>query len=126
VPTIGVPTAIAPTWTPSPAPVPTLTQTPSASDPPGGGTLTLSADSVLLSPLIGGSLTLTANGGPVSWSIAEPDSVLGSLTVSQSSGTLSDGQSVTVALTAPQLGSLHTQLTVEPGEQPVTVLLARG
>ena len=81
---------------------------------------------MLLSPLIGGSLTLTANGGPVSWSITEPASVLGTLTVSPSSGTLNDGQSVTVTLTAPRLGSLDTQLTVEPGDQPVTVLLALG
>ena len=134
VPTISVPTAITPTGTPSPGPTTTVTVTPAPSespsgspgDSPGAGTLTVSADSVLLSPLMGGSLTLTANGGPVSWSITEPASVLDSLTVSPSSGTLNDGQSVTVILTAPRLGSLNTQLTVEPGDQPVTVLLALG
>ncbi|WP_187366097.1 hypothetical protein [Trebonia kvetii] len=43
-----------------------------------------------------------------------------------SSGTLNAGQRVTVTLTAPQLDPLNTQLTLEPGDQPVTVLLAVG
>ena len=42
---------------------------------------------MLLSPLLGGSLTLTASGGPVSWSISEPASLLGKLTVAPASGT---------------------------------------
>jgi hypothetical protein len=86
----------------------------------------MSPGSVVLSPLIGRSLTLTANGGPVSLSITEPASVLGSLAVSPSAGLLSAGQSVTITLTASQLDSFDTQLTVEPGDQPVTVLLALG
>ena len=86
-------------------------------------TLTVSPTTVLLTPLLGGSLTLTASGGPVSWSIAEPASLLGKLTVSPASGTLSAGASVTVTITVSVLLSLDTQLTVQPGGQPVTVLL---
>ena len=42
----------------------------------------MSPTTVLLSPLLGGSVTLTANGGPVSWSmISEPASLLGTLSV---------------------------------------------
>jgi hypothetical protein len=86
----------------------------------------VSPTTVLLTPLLGGSLTLTASGGPVSWSIAEPASLLGKLTVAPASGTLGAGASVTVTLTVSVLLSLDTQLTVQPGGQPVTVLLGAG
>jgi RNA polymerase sigma factor (sigma-70 family) len=89
-------------------------------------TLTVSPTTVLLTPLLGGSLTLTASGGPVSWSIAEPASLLGKLTVAPTSGTLSAGASVRVAITVSVLLSLDAQLTVQPGGQPVTVLLGAG
>jgi hypothetical protein len=52
--------------------------------------------------------------------------MLSSLSVTPSSGTLSAGRSVTITLTALQLDWLDAQLTVEPGDQPVTVLLALG
>jgi RNA polymerase sigma factor (sigma-70 family) len=90
------------------------------------GTLSVSPTTVLLSPLLGGTLTLTASGGPVSWSIAEPASLLGELIVAPGSGTLSAGGSVTVAITVSGLLSLDTQLTVQPGGQAVTVLLGLG
>ncbi|MGH3212318.1 MAG: RNA polymerase sigma factor [Trebonia sp.] len=101
-----------------------------AATPAGGtvsaGTLSVSPTTVLLSPLLGGSLTLTASGGPVSWSIAEPASLLGELIVTPTSGTLSAGSSVTVAITVSGLVSLDTQLTVQPGGQAVTVVLGLG
>ena len=53
----------------------------------GRGTLTVSPRTVLLSPLLGGSLTLTASGGPVAWTITEPASLIGELTVLPASGT---------------------------------------
>ncbi|MDX6419784.1 MAG: hypothetical protein QOG28_4404, partial [Trebonia sp.] len=86
----------------------------------------VSPTTVLLSPLLGGTLTLTASGGPVSWSIAEPASLLGELIVAPGSGTLSAGGSVTVAITVSGLLSLDTKLTVQPGGQAVTVLLGLG
>jgi hypothetical protein len=86
----------------------------------------VSPTTVLLSPLLGGSLTLTASGGPVSWSISEPASLLGKLIVAPASGTLSAGSSVTVAVTVSGLVSLDTQLTVQPGGQAVTVVLGLG
>jgi len=81
---------------------------------------------VLLSPLLGGTLTLTASGGPASWSISEPASLLGKLIVTPLSGTLSAGGSATVTITVTGLLSLDTQLTVQPGGQLVTVLLGLG
>ena len=90
------------------------------------GTLTVLPRTVLLSPLLGGSLTLTASGGPVGWTISEPASLLGKLTVSPSSGTLDAGDSATVTFTVTGLVTLDAQLTAEPGDQQVTVLLGLG
>ncbi|MGD0560823.1 MAG: hypothetical protein ABSA93_38365, partial [Streptosporangiaceae bacterium] len=70
--------------------------------------------------------TLTAAGGPVSWAISEPSTLLGELTASPSSGTLTAGESVTVTLTVAGLLSLDTEITVSPGDIPVTVLLGLG
>jgi hypothetical protein len=77
----------------------------------------------VLTPLLGSTLTLTADGGPVNWSISEPASLLGELDVSPSSGTLRAGQSAQVTITVSGLASLDTQLTVSPGGQAVTVVL---
>lgn len=106
----------------------TLTVSPAtlSSGSPIAGTLTVSPTTVLLSALLGGTLTLTASGGPVSWSISEPASLLGKLTVNPSVGTLSAGDTVTVSMTVAGLTSLATQLTVQPGGQPVTLLLGPG
>jgi hypothetical protein len=93
---------------------------------PIAGTLSVSPATVLLSPLLGGTMTLTASGGPVSWSIAEPASLLGELAVAPESGSLGAGASVTVAITVSGLVSLDTQLTVEPGGHVVTVVLGLG
>jgi RNA polymerase sigma factor (sigma-70 family) len=106
----------------------TLTVSPTtlSSGSPSAGTVTVSPTTVLLSPLLGGTLTLSASGGPVSWSISEPASLLGKLTVNPSLGTLSAGGTVTVTMTVVGLTSLDTQLTVQPGGQPVTLLLGPG
>ena len=90
---------------------------------PAQGTLTVSPSTVVLTPLLGSSITLTAEGGPVSGSISEPASLLGELIVSPSSGTLEAGQSTTVSISVSGLASLDTTLTVNPGSHPVTVVL---
>jgi hypothetical protein len=69
---------------------------------------------------------LTASGGPVSWSITLPSTLLGHLSVSKSSGTLAAGQSVAVTIKVTGLASLDTTLEVEPGGTPVTVLAGLG
>jgi hypothetical protein len=94
------------------------------STPALAGSLSVSPSTVSLSALVGGTLTLTANGGPVTWSISEPTSLLGLLTVTPSSGTLAAGQSVTVHLTVSLLTALTTTLTVTPGDQIVNLLIA--
>ncbi|MGH3269330.1 MAG: sigma-70 family RNA polymerase sigma factor [Trebonia sp.] len=93
----------------------------SSSAPAGQGTLSVSPSSLVLAPLLGGTCTLTAVGGPVSWSISEPSSLPGELVVSPASGTLADGQSTRVTITVNGLVSLDTQLTVSPGGLQITV-----
>jgi RNA polymerase sigma factor (sigma-70 family) len=116
------PTGTSPT---APGGGPTTTAA-SPSATPSAGTLLVSPTTVLLSPLLGGSLTLTASGGPVSWSISEPVSLLGKLTVAPAAGTLSTGTSVTVTISVTGLASLDSQLTVSPGGHAVTVVLGLG
>jgi hypothetical protein len=117
--------------------VPVVTLTPASSSPPSSsssppvqapaaGTLSVSPGTVVLTPLLGSSITLTAEGGPVSWSVAEPASLLGELIVSPTSGTLAAGQSTTVSISVSGLASLDTTLTVNPGDHPVTVVLGVG
>ncbi len=94
--------------------------------PPAPGTLSVSPTTILLSPLTGASLTLAASGGPVTWSITEPSSLIGRVRVSPSSGTLASGQSVTVTLSVSGLASVDSQLIVNPGGIAVTVVLGVG
>jgi hypothetical protein len=81
---------------------------------------------VLLSPVLGASITLTASGGPVNWSIAESSSLLGRVTVSPSSGTLAAGQSVTVSIRVASLISIDSALTVNPGGITIHVVIGVG
>jgi RNA polymerase sigma factor (sigma-70 family) len=127
----GSPSATAPSSGHSTSPAPSASTTPagppsSAPPPPRQGTLSVTPTSILLSPVTGGSMTLTASGGPVTWSISEPSSLIGKLTVAPSAGTLASGQSVTVTLSVSGLASVDSQLTVNPGGITVTVLLGVG
>jgi hypothetical protein len=87
------------------------------------GTLTVSPTQVVLSTLGGTSVTISAVGGPVSWSISEASSLIGALNVSPAAGTLQAGQQVTVSITVSSLASLDTTLTVNPGGHAITVLI---
>jgi hypothetical protein len=72
------------------------------------------------------SITVTASGGPVTWSITESSSLIGGLTAAPSSGTLAAGQSVTVTVSASDLLTVGGQLTVNPGGIAVSVVLGAG
>jgi RNA polymerase sigma factor (sigma-70 family) len=125
----STPTASDPTATPSPSAFPSASASPSVSviaSAPLTGALGLSTSTVELTLLGHGTLTLTAGGGPVSWSISEPSSLLGALTVNPSAGTLAAGDSVTVQISVTGLASLDTTLTVNPGGHTVAVVLGLG
>ena len=109
------------------APTPGHTQpppNPSPSPPqPSPGTLSVSPGSMTLSGVGStGSFTITASGGTVSYSIANPAS--GDLAVSSSVGSLSAGESVTVSVTVVSDTGLasETDLSVNPGGLAVAVL----
>ena len=91
------------------------------------GTLTVSPASLglrlSLSGLWSGTLTLTAQGGPVSgYHVTVPVPLLQDLTVSQASGSLAAGQSVHVQVTAAGAALFSTALlTVNPGGLSVPV-----
>ena len=94
--------------------------------PPAQGILLVSPTTIVLTVSGGGALTLTAENGPVSWSISESASLVGKLIVSPASGTLAAGQSTQVTISVNGLASVDTTLTVNPGGQRVTVLLGVG
>ena len=93
----------------------------------GPGTLSLSTGALRLVSVKGiatAKFTLTARGGPVSYSITPGASLIGSMSVSPSSGTLASGASVTVTVTSTSLVALNGQLTVNPGGQTIAVVLS--
>ncbi|HEX6520595.1 MAG TPA: RNA polymerase sigma factor [Streptosporangiaceae bacterium] len=87
------------------------------------GTLTVSPTTVVLSTLGGTEVRLTAVGGPVSWSIGEQSSLIGSLNVAPSAGTLQAGQTAAISISVNGLASIDTVLTVNPGGHAITVVL---
>jgi hypothetical protein len=90
---------------------------------------------IVVSALSGASLTLTASGGPVSWSVTESSGLIGQLSVTPSSGRLLAGQSTTVSvnvtgsllgLAVPRTGGgvcVDCQLTINPGGIVVSVVI---
>jgi hypothetical protein len=91
------------------------------------GTLTVSPASLGLQLSLGslwtGTLTLTAEGGPVSgYHVTVPVPLLQDLTLSQASGSLAAGQSVHIQVTAVGAALFSTALlTVNPGGLSVPV-----
>jgi hypothetical protein len=128
-PSSGPPTPVSA----SSSPVPSATRTAPASSPPAStpapaaGTLSLSTGTLRLVSVKGvatAKFTLTARGGPVSYSITPGSSLVGSLSVTPSAGSLAAGASVTVTVTSTSLVALNGQLTVNPGGQTITVILS--
>jgi hypothetical protein len=50
-----------------------------------------------------------------------PSGLLGSVAVSQQSGTLEAGQSATITVSGTGIASVGSQLTISPGDRTVTV-----
>jgi RNA polymerase sigma factor (sigma-70 family) len=115
--------------TPPPSSVPPSSTPPSSAPPPpppARGTLSVSPTAIVLTPLLGSKIALEAIGGPVNWSISQPSSLLGGLSVSPSSGTLAARQRVWVTIRTSLL-SLDSQLTVTTTSgQQFTVTVVAG
>ena len=116
----------------NPAPSPTKAKKPnpkpsssgsSSPTPPPAGTLTGIPSTVTLEPLevapgFAGSFQMTADGGPVTFTITVPGG--SDLTVTPLTESLTKGQTVTIDISATESGQPVT-LTVNPGGQTVTV-----
>jgi RNA polymerase sigma factor (sigma-70 family) len=117
--------APSPTKTKKPKPTPSPTGSSSSSPPPSPGTLGADPGTVILeeNPLndsFSGSFQLTADGGPVAFTIEVPDG--SGLTVSPPTKSLGTGGSVQITVTSQALGST-TELTVTGGSAPITVTI---
>ena len=72
----------------------------------------------------GATITLVAQGGPVSWSIGVSGG-FGFVGVQPSSGTLAEGQEVTVLITASH-GASGRQVTVSPSGTVFTLVVGHN
>jgi RNA polymerase sigma factor (sigma-70 family) len=120
------PTASPSPTTPSPSPSPTKAKKPkprpsptassSPTPPPSPGVLETPSPDILtlLQPGSTGQFTLTAEGGPVSFTITAPSG----LSVNKPSGTLAAGDSVVITVTTVGNGpsSFINELTIDPGQ----------
>jgi hypothetical protein len=96
----------------------------SPSDAPGAGTLSVRPATLTVAPPASGSITLTASGGTVNWSISEPPGLQAKVVVAPMSGTLAAGQTTTVSVTAQGPGKPRVHLTFFPGGAVVTVVIS--
>ena len=101
---------------------------PHTSPPPSSqaGTLTASPGSVTLGESAQGgdptgSFTLTANGGPVNYSISAPSGYAEDLIISPSSGSLAEGESITITVTWESSSTMSGGLAIGPNNPGVTV-----
>jgi hypothetical protein len=98
-----------------------------ASSSPAAGTLAVSTGQIRLVSVNGtatSTFTITARGGPVSYSISVGSALLGAIGVSPASGTLAAGASATITVTAHSLVAVAGQLTVNPGGHAITVVVS--
>jgi RNA polymerase sigma factor (sigma-70 family) len=99
----------------------------SAPSSPVPGTLAVSTGRIQLVSVNGtgsSTFTITAQGGPVSYSIAVGGALLGRISVSPASGSLAAGASATITVTSNSLVAVAGQLTVNPGGHAITVVIS--
>jgi RNA polymerase sigma factor (sigma-70 family) len=118
------PSASSPPTTPPGSPTPPGSGTSPATVPTG--TVSVSPASITVVEPFSSTITLTASGGPVNWSVSVPASVAREISVSPASGALRAGQQVSLSVTSNTASSFHTTLTVNPGGQSVSVTVGFG
>ena len=105
------------------SPTPSVSTSTSTSDAPGAGTLSVSPSTLDLAPPASGSITLTASGGTVNWSVSEPAGLEKKVVVAPMSGTLAAGQTAAISVTVPGPGQPRVHLRFSPGGAIVTVVI---
>jgi hypothetical protein len=91
---------------------------------PGVGTLSVSPATLTVTPPGGGTITLTASGGTVNWSVSEPAGLDKKVVVAPMSGTLAAGQTTAVSVTVPGQGKPRVHLRFSPSGAIVTVVIS--
>ena len=121
------PTPTSATTNPAPAPAPTpASSTTAPPPPPAPGTLVVSpSGGPLMLSQGGASITLTAIGGPVNWSVAVSGNRSQHVHVGPSSGTLAAGASVPVTITVDHTAT-GGSLTVSPGGTVFTIVISQN
>ncbi len=103
------------------------TPSPSPSTSPAQGHLLAAPDQLLLTAVKGkavsGLFSVTAENGPVSYTIKVPAAMAGKMKVAPSKGSLPASKHVTVTVTVTSQVALTTYVTVEPGNITVPVVL---
>ncbi|HEX5303334.1 MAG TPA: sigma-70 family RNA polymerase sigma factor [Streptosporangiaceae bacterium] len=99
-----------------------------ASESPAGttaGTLSVDPGELDITSPGSGTITLTASGGPVSWSVSVPAGTTkkDGVAVTPTSGTLEAGATVVVTVTVDGPGKLTVHLTFSPGGEIVRVVV---
>jgi RNA polymerase sigma factor (sigma-70 family) len=98
------------------------TGTPTATAKAAPGTLTVSpSGGALMVPPRGTTISLTAHGGPVTWS-STVSSGLGTVHLSPSGGAINAGATVTVTVSASSTAS-GQQVTIDPGGTVFTIFI---
>jgi RNA polymerase sigma factor (sigma-70 family) len=113
------PSAVAARTSAPASPSPSATASATASTE--AGTLTVSPATLGVEPPASGTITLTASGGPVSWSVSEPPGLEKKVVVAPMSGTLAAGGTTAVTVTVDGPGKPRVHLTFSPGGTTVTV-----
>jgi RNA polymerase sigma factor (sigma-70 family) len=94
-----------------------------ATTAPATGTLSVTPTTLDVTPPAAGTITLSASGGGVDWTIREPPGLTKKVIVSPMSGTLVAGATTTVSVTVNGPGKPHVHLVVNPGGTTVTVVV---
>jgi hypothetical protein len=72
------------------------------------------------------TITLTAENGPVTWSISQTAGPIGAVAVYPAEGTLAAGDSAQVTVEAEYTQRFSAELTVTPGGTTITVVYHDG
>jgi hypothetical protein len=100
--------------------------TASATEVAGAGTLEVSPGTLDITSPGTGAITLTASGGPVDWSVSVPPGKTkkDDIEVTPTSGTLKDGDTITISVTVNSATKPKVKLTFSPGGEIVTIAVS--
>ena len=110
----------------SAAATPPVPESPAASEVAVAGTLEVSPGTLDITSPGTGTITLTAAGGPVDWSVSVPPGKTkkDDIEVTPTSGTLEDGDTITISVTVNSATKPKVKLTFSPGGEIVKIAVS--